>query len=178
MAIPAIPAQKAACVAGQPTAASYTWNFQNETNQIFKDIQSDAQQALYDADTLQSYRLNPDVDWRTYGDQLNQVKDYINDMGAKLCRLEAIRRVAAPWQQREIDQIATSLRLMADNTEDAIMLGNARPTDLWSAAYRLNLNNLDAETRGLTHSVGKAVEYPGVSKKYQSLRQGLGAPAS
>jgi len=176
--VPAIPAEKPACVAGQPTAASYTWNFQNETNQIFKDIQSDAQQALFDADTLQSYLDDTDMDWPVYGDQLNQVKDYINDMGAKLCRLEAIRRVAAPWQQREIDQIAASLKPMADNAQDAIMLGNAKPLDLWSAAFRVNLNYLDSETRNLTHSVDKAVEYPSVSKKYQSLRQSLGAPAS
>jgi hypothetical protein len=51
-------------------------------------------------------------------------------MGAKLCRLETIRMAVAPWQQAEIDRIATRGGLMADNTEDAIHFLNAHQNGL------------------------------------------------
>lgn len=61
MAVSAAPASAAAakecmheCVAGKPTAASYTWDFKGEANTIFKDIQADAQQALSHADRLRA----------------------------------------------------------------------------------------------------------------------------
>jgi hypothetical protein len=73
---------------------------------------------------------------------LEDLKGDINDIGAKLCRLETIRRVVAPWQKREIDRIATTVRLMADNAEDAILFVNDKPNDLWLGTYQSYLNNL------------------------------------
>ena len=165
-------------LAGKPTAASYTFDFKGETNTIFKDVQSDAQQALYHADKLQSFAADPNLDWRAHADQLDYLKYEINDMGAKLCRLETIRRVVAPWQQREIDRIAMSVRLMADNAQDAIVFGSANPKDLWLATYQTYLNDLYSEANSLAHSIGNAVEFASVSTEYQELRHDLGARTS
>ncbi|MBZ5619169.1 MAG: hypothetical protein LAQ69_10680 [Acidobacteriia bacterium] len=178
MAVSAQPAAAAVtheCVAGRPTAASYTWNFQGEANTIFKEVQSDAQEALYRADRLQSFTGTPELSWQTYGYQLNRLRGDINDIGAKLCRLETIRRAVAPWQQRVIDRIAVTTRLMADNAQDAIVFGNTHSKELWLATYRNYLNNLYNEGKSLTRSVGNAVEYSSVSKEYRDLRQSLGA---
>jgi hypothetical protein len=54
------------CVAGEPTAASQTWDFKGEANNIFKDIQSDAQQAATDADYLQSLDQDYQVSWDSH----------------------------------------------------------------------------------------------------------------
>src|ERR1700745_857139 len=86
------------CVTGRPTAASYTWNFRQEANNIFEDIQSDVSQVRYHAEQLQSFEFHPDLSWQSHADQLSQVKSGVNDMGDRLCRLETIRRVVAPWQ--------------------------------------------------------------------------------
>jgi len=181
MAVSPVPAAAAVvnqCAAGTPTAASYTWDFKGEANTIFKDVRDDAEQALYHADKLQSYAGDPNLDWQTHADQLEYMKGEINDMGTKLCRLETIRRVVAPWQQQVIDQIATNARLMADNAQDAIMFGDTKPKDLWLATYQKHVNNLYNEANSLTHLVGNAVEFAGVSKEYQELRHDLGVRTS
>ncbi len=178
LALCAVPASAATashqCVAAEPTAASYTWDFKGEANTIFKDIQSDAQDALYHADMLQSFARDNQMTWDAHADELEYLKAEINDIGAKLCRLQTIRRVVAPWQQNEIDQIVTDTQLMADNAQDAIVFGNTHRNELWLAAYQNNLNNLEDEATALSHSVGHAVQFAGVSKEYRELRQDVG----
>ena len=178
LALCAVPASAASaphqCVAAEPTTASYTWDFKGEANTIFKDIQSDARDALYHADMLQSFARDPHMTWDSHADELEYLKSEINDIGAKLCRLQTIRRVVAPWQQTEIDKVVTDTQLMADNAQDAILFGTTHRNELWLAAYQKNVNNLEDEATALTHSVGHAVEFAGVSKEYRQLRQDVG----
>jgi hypothetical protein len=151
MAIYTVPAAAAAreCPAGKVSAESYTHDFKGEANAIFKDVQNDAQEALYHAGQLEGFAQNGGISWESEAVQLDQVKTDINDIGARLCRLETIRRMVAPWQQGAIDQIAMDARLMADNAQDAILFG------------------------GTHRSVDHAVEYASVSKEYQELRHDL-----
>lgn len=168
----AVPAAQA-CAIGTPTAASNTWDFKGEANAIFEDVQSEARQAMAHSDRLESYTRDPDMSWQLHADLLLDLKSEISDIGSRLCRLEAIRRVVDPWQQRVIDQIVTTTRLMADNAQDAIVFGDAHRLELWLPTYQAYLNNLCHEATNLTHSVDKAVEFAGVSKEYQGLRSSL-----
>jgi hypothetical protein len=168
----AVPAAQA-CVTGTPTVASNTWDFKGEANAIFEDVQAEVRQARDHAQKLESYTRDPDVSWRMHADLLLDLKGEINDIGSRLCRLEAIRRVVDPWQQRVIDQIVTAARLMADNAQDAIAFGDAHRLELWLPTYQAYLNNLRHEAASLTRSVDKAVEFAGVSKEYQDLRSSL-----
>jgi hypothetical protein len=72
--------------------------------------------------------------------------------------------MVAPWQQRVIDQIASTGRLMADNAQDAIDMCNNAPAELKFPAYWHYASNLYNEASTLTGSVGKAIKYAGVSK--------------
>jgi hypothetical protein len=174
LALCAVPASAATashqCVAAEPTAASYTWNFKGEANSIFRDIQSDAQEASYHADMLQSIARDPQTTWDAHADELEYLKSDINDIGAKLCRLQTIRRVVVPWQRNVIDQIVDDTQLMADNAQDAIVFGNTHRSELWLATYQKNVNNLEDEATALAHSVGNAVQFADASKEYQELR--------
>jgi len=176
MAVSAFAATSAAtreCPAGKVSAESYTHDFKGEANAVFKDVQNDAQEALYHADQLEGFAQNGNISWESQAVQLDQVKGDINDIGAKLCRLETIRRVVAPWQQGAIDQIAMDARLMADNAQDAILFGGTHQHELWLATYRHNLDNLYNEAKGLTRSADHAVKYASVSKEYRGLRHDL-----
>ncbi len=170
LAVPAAAATVHECVPGRVTAASYTWDFKGEANTILKDVQSDALQALYHADQLQTFARNGGVSWVSHADQLTDLRSEINDIRDKLCRLETIRRVLAPWQQRAIDQVAIATRLLADNAQDAILFGNTNRQELWFGAYEHYVNNLYDQAKSLTRSVGNAVEFVSVSKEYQDLR--------
>lgn len=165
-----------ACPVPKPNV-SYTWDFKAEANNIFDKIQSDAQEAVDHADTLDTPGYGY-LSWETEGAQLNDVREDINDIGVKLCRLEAIRRVVSPWQQQVIDGIKGTALLMATNAENAILFLNGHQKGLWVPTYRGDLDNLYQEAANLTHFVGNAVEYPGVSKEYQGLRRTLGTRTS
>ena len=95
-------------------------------------------------------------------------------MGAKLCRLETIRRGVAPWQQLAIDQIATTARLMAHNAQNAILFVNANRKELWlgDVSERPGQPGQRSEEPGA--SVGNAVEFASVSKEYRDLEHKLG----
>lgn len=166
------------CVPGSPTAASYTFDFMSEANTIFQDLETLARQTRYDADQLVTYNRGHEGDWEVQADQLNILKQEVNDMGTKLCRLESIRRVLAPWQQAEVDRIAGEVQLMADNTQDAIAYLNGHERELWAPAYQNYENNLYNEAGSLAESLTQAVTYAGVSKEYQDLRHKLGVPAT
>jgi len=176
--VPATAAMVQKCVPGKVTAASYTHDFKGEANTIFQAIQADAVQAQDKADQLASAAQNDNISWYSDGVYLTAIKAKINDMGQRLCRLETIRRVVAPWQQAEIDRIAGALRLMADNTTDAMVFGGAHQTDLWLPTYQKYTKNLYREASDLAHSANQAVAYASASKEYRGLRQDLGVKGS
>ena len=167
-AAPAVAAksQECACVPGQATPASYTWDFKGEANTIFKDIQFEAQQSVFDADALDG-ASRAGLTWYSQGGYLEDLKTDVDNIGKKLCRLETIRSVVAPWQQRVIDRIAASTVLMADNTEDAMNFGNVHQRELWLATYRNYVHNLFDEAEKLQQSTGRAVSFATVSKEYR-----------
>jgi hypothetical protein len=166
-AIPATAAAVQQCPAETPNSASQNWDFKGETNNLFQDIQSDARQALDHADQLQSYADHTGYTWDTHALQLDALKSEVNHMESKICRLETIRRVDAPWQQAEIDRIASTLRLMVDNTEDAILFGSDHQSGLWLGTYRKYTDNLYGEARDLARSVDSAVDHAHVSAGHE-----------
>jgi hypothetical protein len=123
-----------ACAAGKPTAASSTWDFKGEANTILEDVQFDARQALFESDKLQSFAADPGLSWESHADELDLLKGDINDIGSKLCRPEAIRRMVAPWQHPD---------------------GQANPEALWLAAYQHDVNNLYDQAKSLTRAFGR-----------------------
>jgi len=72
------------CVPGSPTAASYTWDFKAEANSIFQVLETLARQTRNDADQLQTSNRRHGVSWEIQADQLDSIKQEINDMGEKL----------------------------------------------------------------------------------------------
>lgn len=125
-----------------------------EADAIFGVLRVDSRQALFDADTLQSFSRQPGPSWTSDAIPLDDLRDAINDMGAKLYRLETIGPRVDPWQQRLIDRVAVSIQLMADNVHDAIVFGNVHQTELWLPTYRRYVDNLFQQAQNLTRSVG------------------------
>lgn len=174
--LPAVPASAMVreCIAAKPTAASYTWNFHREASSIFQEVQDSAQQVRYHAAELQSFTFSPEISWQSQADQLSQVRLEVNELGSKLCRLETVRRVLAPWQQKTVDNLAKTVRVMADNTEDAIQFLHQNENYLWSPTYTRYVNQISSEALSLTNSMGNAVEYASVRSQYLNLRKDMG----
>jgi len=161
------------CVAAKPTPASYTWNFRGEASHLLKGIEVDAQHALNHADTLTTFTDNPDMSWEAHASQLSSLKAEINDMGGKLCRLETIRRVVAPWQQQAIDRVAPVVQLMADNADDAIRYVSTNEGRFWVPTYKAYTTNLYNEAIQVDHDVQRLQEYAKVQAQNRELQESL-----
>ena len=142
------------CTPGQPTEESYTWNFPKEASGILKDVRTDVSKVENQADRLRGFSMNTGIGWQSHASELSSIKAEINDLGAKLCRLEIIRTAVLPWQQQEIDRTAVLARGLANNTEQAIKYLNNNREHLWSPTYRLYADNLYNESGRLSQSIG------------------------
>jgi hypothetical protein len=170
-AFPAVSmAATGACTPGEPTAASHTWNFHAEATRLLNGIQQDAVRAKNHADKLETFTMEPGIDWQVHVYELSSLKHEVDDMGAKLCRLETIRRVSAPWQQKAIQRVAPQVRYMADNVTDALNFAGSRESSFWLASYRHNVSNLYRESSQLAKSVKNYEKY--ASARTQVARLG------
>jgi len=166
------------CKAGPTTAASYTWNFKQEANNLFRDIQDTARQAATTADRLESMGENGEVSWQDQADHLDMLRSQVNDMGRKLCRLETIRRVLDPWQRKTVDRLSPELHLIANHVQWAIQFGNTNQNYLWSPVYQTYTKDAYHEASAVAHTAGLAVEYAQVQSEYHNLRGDLGLRTS
>jgi hypothetical protein len=162
------------CTAGTPTAASYTWDFSKEANNLLDQVRIDAAKIHARADDLQILTNSPDVSWQSHASDLTRIRTAVNDMGAKLCRLETIRRVVQPWQQKEIDRVAVATKLMADNVEDAILFLNSHHQELWSPTYVRYAANIQSESVDLSHTLASFEEYAQARHEVRDLSKTLG----
>ncbi len=161
-------------MAGKPTPASYTWNFHAEAARLLNGIQVDAAKAHDRAANLDAYALDSAVSWQFHANQLATLKSVVDDMGRKLCRLEQIRRVTTPWQRKAIGDAAVSVRLMADNVQDAINFLNEYQNNFWEPGYRDNVSNVFRESGQLSQSVKTLEQYAKVHGEDLHLENELG----
>lgn len=140
-------------VTGPPTAASYTWNFSREASSLLRDIHYDAVRASHAAIMFQTVARNPDESWAGRAYSLSQIRAQVDDMGRRLCRLETIRRVVAPWQQEAIGQIAPMVQYMADNTNDALHYLNTHQAAYWSPSYRTYSGRLYTQATAIRRQI-------------------------
>ena len=159
---------------GAPTEDSYTWNFKDEASTLLADVQQEANDIVDHAEELQSFAANPDLSWKSHANQLQYVKDALNDMGGKLCRLETISPVVTPLERRELDTAVPLAVLMAKNTTEAIQFVSDHPGTLWMPAYQKYVNNLYEQSLKLDSAVKKYREYAKVRDKEERLQSELG----
>lgn len=167
-------ATSAKCVAGKPTAASYTWNFSAEAQQLLEGLRADAVSFHDQADHLQSLANFSNVSWQAHEDDLARMKTKLNDMGQKLCRLETIRRVVSPWERKAIDRAVSSIVLLKDNTEDAINYLNAHEGQTWVPEYQKYTDNLYKLSGRLANSMKEYIQYAKVNREDVQLQKELG----
>lgn len=166
--------QARSCPVGTPTAESYTWNFRAEAQGLLDDMASQARHTRDDADQLQTVMSNAESDWQIQAQELSQIRVAVNDMGQKLCRLEAIHRVASPWEQKAIDQAAPLIAEMANDTENAITFLNNHQNDLFMPAYTSLGTDLYRRSASLAKSVTEFEKFGQVHQEDLRLEKTLG----
>lgn len=169
----ALPALSIAAPA--PTCASVpTTNADHQAAKLLDNLEQDAHNVAEEADSMESMLNSTNVTWESHVYALNRVRADVNAMGDKLCRLESIRASATPWEQKAIDSAAPQLRLLADNTRDAIAFVNAHREDLWMPQYAKYIRNVSDESTNIAHSVLRLEEYARTHQREQELGRSVG----
>ena len=165
------------CVPGKATPESYTWDFKAEASRLLDQVRVDAMKARSRADKLEQFDMEPTISWHSHARQLTVIKQEVNDMGRKLCRLEQIRRVVAPWQQQTIDRIAPQIKLMADSAEDAIVFLNRNESSFWEPVNQKYAANIAQDSGRIVRSVTDFEKYVKAHNEETHLQQTLGLKA-
>jgi hypothetical protein len=144
------------------------WNYQTEASNLLKQVRSTAIALTREASVLDSFALNG-ISRETHATQVTRVKNHINEIGTQLKRLQAIRHVAAPWQQEAIDAIVPAVMKTAAHTEAAIQHLNDRKPP-WDPNYLDHLQAIHDRSDGVRNIVGLHLEMAETADKLDRLQ--------
>jgi hypothetical protein len=105
-----------------------------EAQRLWEKTAIDAKEVASQTDLLVSLGRD-DISWETQGAQLEAIKDTLNDLGAKIARLEDLRDAMEPTQQTQTDRAAILIRRMAENATGTIGFVNGNQEGLWLPDY-------------------------------------------
>ena len=158
------------CAPHPPTSQSYTWNFQREARGLLSDVHSEAMQTSFHADKLRHF--SPEITWEEDAFQLNAIRQDVNRMGTRLCRLETIERVTAPWEQKAINEAAPLITEMANETQSAIKFLNHNHDYLFNPAYHAYSAEIYRQSTKLDREVNQ-LERTGETSRHLEESTGL-----
>lgn len=148
---------------GRAAPESYTWDFPSEASQTLADFEKEAKVIRTYVTELQAFTRFPNlVSRETHALGLTVIRERVNQLGERLCRLMEIERVADLWQQTAIRSARERLVGLANNTEVAIAFLNESnsPVQLASAEYGAYLDGMYENADMLCHCVVESqVEY-------------------
>lgn len=168
-AAPAASAARAQTEAALPPE-SYTWDFQAEASQLLGEVHGLASALYREAESLQSFARNPQMARESHVVQLNQMREHINDTGARLARLQEIKHVTAPWQQSAISRLHPIAANVAEHTEAAIVHLNENPGYLFAPSYQEHLSEVAEQAGELKNTAGNFLAYNNAQQRLDRLQ--------
>ena len=145
------------------------WNFQKEASDLLSQVQVFSDKLSIDADTLASYSRS-NLSSESHAFRLTQVRDHINQMGTRLSRLQQIKHVTAPWQQRAIEEVVPVAAQMAAHTQAAIEHLNDNQRYLFAPAYQDQIEAVAEHAATMDTILDKFMDLGQTQQKLQRLQ--------
>ena len=146
-------------------------------SKLLEEVKSHAALADEDAHTLASFTRS-NLHWLSHGDQLEMIKQHVNDLILDTNQLKAIRDEGSPWQQEAIDQIDSLLPEMASNLTATINHLTDNPNKTKFAPYP----DLAKANETIIHKaheiISDYVDYGEAKAKAGALEKQLQLPAA
>jgi hypothetical protein len=102
--------------------------------QLLADAKTHAVQAQDDAATLESYTRSR-VSWKLHRDELDSMKQHVNEMGKIAAEMQNLEPQASDWQKQAIHQVMPLLRDLAGNLNKTILHLNENQSRIHMAEY-------------------------------------------
>lgn len=97
------------------------------------DFKLVAQALRQEADSLQAYNRNRQMDWRSHADRLNALREHTNDLGKSLMELEEMKAAGNENHQMAIENVRPHLEEIAQNLTRALdLLREDRSSVRWN----------------------------------------------
>lgn len=153
------------------TPNSQGWEFSKEATDLLKDVEMQSHRIRNAVGTLDQQSHFNEADWQTQADALDEVRDSLNTMGKDLKRLEEIRGVVQPWQQREIDRVMPLAVTLRNNTQEAIDLLNHNHSYPWATREPDDLAAIRHNAGMIARSVSRVMGIAHLNKEIEMLKQ-------
>lgn len=145
---------------GAPAAKAQEPAKQDSTQvtKLLKEARTQAVRLQLEADKLDSHK-NSDLSREWHARQLNVTKDYVNDLGKTLDKLESRKAEASAWQQKAMQEMRPVLQQVAERTTQAISHLNDNPRQLRHPDYHEMLSDKSALSVQLADLLDDHVKY-------------------
>ncbi len=146
-----------------------------EVSELLTQAKEHAVKLAGDAAVMKSFGLTS-MSWESHADQINTIRDHVNNLGEVLQKMGERRQFASPWQQNAIDRITPLAAELASNIETTIDHINKNQDRLHTPQYREYLDtNYDVST-SLSGLISDFVSYGKNKAKFDVLGTELEAP--
>lgn len=143
-----------------PTAKAQERAMQDspQVTKLLKEARTQAVRLQLEAEKLDAHK-NGGLSREWHSRQLNVTKDYVNDLGKTLDKLEARKAEASAWQQKAIEEMRPVLQQLADRTTQAISHLNDNPQQLRHPDYHEMLGDKSTLSDQLADMLDDHVKY-------------------
>src|SRR5690242_7804063 len=142
---------------------------------LLSDAKVEAAVLQRDASELKAFTHSA-VSWKSYADQLAQIKTHVNKVAAIVEELKDLRIIASPWQKVAIDRVNPLLQELAANTELIITKLSVNPSRVHMAPYKEYVAAHYDLAVDLASMIGELVEYGKTKAKFEALTRKLEMP--
>ncbi|HLK51657.1 MAG TPA: hypothetical protein VKT49_26130 [Bryobacteraceae bacterium] len=146
------------------------WNFPSEASRLLEEIRATSHRLTESTDRLRSFAYSG-ISWQSHAIELTQVREHVNQIGARIERLQSIRQVIEPWQQEALDSVTRAGVTVATGTESAIRHLNENQNFLGSGTYRNHVASVSSGADQMKQSVTAHLELAETQAKVEALRQ-------
>lgn len=154
------------------TVEASAWNFPQEASDLLAQVQMLSGKLRVDSDALASFK-NSNLSWESHAHQLSAVREDVNAIGERLARLQEIRHVTSPLQQRTIDRVVPMAAELASHTQAAIEHLNENRGYLFAPAYNDHLNAIADGAEEMKASLDSFLDYASTQQRLEGLQQKL-----
>lgn len=143
-----------------------------QASQLLQQAKTSAAQLRRDTVQMQSW-VGSQLTWESHAQQINAIKEHVNNSGKILSELHNARDGAEAWQQDAIDRITPMLHEMASNTEGIINHLNEHQGKTWVPQYRNYVEANAAQAEDLYRLISDYLNYGSAKSKTESLEKTL-----
>ncbi len=122
-------------------------------NQLFRQIHAETARLDADARELESFHRTSTA-WAGHADQIEMVRQHVNEAGKLDQQLRAAREEGSAWQQESIDRIHPLLKELAGNLASTIDFLGAHQERMLPPAY----NELVRKNAEMSHNLHMMIE--------------------